>query len=330
MLRLFQSTNPFSFLLLLIYAVGVNAHALMHPVAVHDHTYSYISNWLLLSVLHIDALPLQLLHILQLALVTGTGIWLSMLMQKYKLISKPSLVPAVTFVLLCSFFPDILNSVPEILCGLITIRILFSVFSAYNKQRCDLTYFDAALLSGLAVLLYPPSGILLLFSMLALLRMRSTTFREFMIYIIGVCTVAWLTGTALFWVGELETFRNSWQEQWHYFMDPAALLTTPLIVKTSLIGLVFFMALILYFEKISSNLIQIRRYMTVFLWLFLASLLALGFGATLHEGSYYLLCIPVAMVISYYLFHSKQVLYTEGAHATLLIATILMQYITFA
>lgn len=299
----------------------------MHMGA-YAHPYTYTTA-LLLTWVPVEDLPAAVYGSLQLVLICITGLFLSTLMQRYKLISKPSMIPAMSFVLLCSFFPSTLQAFPEIWVGLLILLIVQKIFAAYNKQRCDMTYFDVALLSGIATLIYFPAIILCLFSILGMLRMRSTSAREFLIYLCGLLTVVWLTGTILFWFVTVDDFLASWQLQFHYFTDPATFFTTNMIIKLSVIGVAFIMALLLYFEKLSTNLIQLRRYMTVFVWLFLLLGAVLGLGIGVYEQAIYPLLIPVSMVIGYYFFHSKQPAYTESVHGALLLTTILLQYVTF-
>jgi len=329
MLRLFQSTGPLQFVLLLMYSALVHMHGLLYPPTWPEQMHTFLSHWLLDEHNDLQQIPVFYVALVQLILITATGLALSTLMQRFKLVNKPTLLPAMTFVLLCSFFPGHLLALPEVWSGLLILAILFKVFSAYNKQRCDMTYFDAGALSVLATLIYWPSAILLVFSMLAMLRMRSTTFREFVIYLTGVITPVFLLGTLVFWFGGPEALRDLQMPALSFFRGQAELFSTTVIVKVSLIGAVLILALLLFAEKISSNLIQIRRYMSVTIWLLLAGIAALGTAFPAAESAFYPLLLPAAMVISYYFFHSRQLLYTEGAHAGLLIATIILQYITF-
>lgn len=329
MLRLFQNTGPLSFLLLLVYTGIVHAHHLFTPVFQADTTYNYVSMFLFVQVLHLHLAPALLTELVLLVLITATGFMLSIAMQRFKLINKPSLIPAVTFVLFTSFFPGILFAIPEVLCGIIVVVILLKIFNAYNKQHTDMTYFDAGALSAICTLLYWPAVVLLLLSILGLFRMRSTSFREFIIYLTGILIIGFLTGTCLFWFNSLQLFLDTHPFQFAFFDQSELTFTTMRIIKLALIGLVCMMALVVYIDKMSSNLIQIRRYQVVTLWLFLAGILASGLAPAGTDGGWYLVLIPGSMITGYYFFHSKQVLYTELAHAILFVATIIMQYITF-
>lgn len=329
MLRFFQNTGPLSFLLLLIYTGIVHAHHVLTPFNLSDASYSYLSRLLFIDGLHLQQAPHLVTALVLLVFMTATGFMLSIAMQRYKLINKPSLIPAVTFVLFTSFFPGLVYAIPEIACGIIVVIILFKIFSAYNKQHTDMTYFDTGALSAICTLLYWPAVVLLLLSILGLFRMRSTSFREFIIYVTGVLIIVFLTGTGLFWFDHLQVFLETHPFTSTFFDQPELTFTTMQLIKLSLIGIVCMMSMVVYMNKMSSNLIQIRRYQVVILWMFLAGMLAAGLAPAGTDGAWYYLLIPGSMITGYYFFHSKHVLYTESAHAVLFVATIIMQYITF-
>lgn len=329
MLRLFQNTGPLSFLLLLVYTGIVHAHHIFAPPGQDNIYFSFLSDLLFVDALHVLDLPTLILGIILLVFVTATGFIVSLTMQRFKLINRPSLIPAVTYILFTSFFPALLYSVPEIMCGLIVLLILHKIFAAYNKQHSDMTYFDCGALSVIAALLYWPCIILLLYSILGLFRMRSTSFREFIIYLTGILTITFLTGTGLFWFDMLDDFLATKPFQLTFFDQPEVTFTTMRIIKLALIGLVTIMALLVYIDKMSSNLIQLRRYQVGILWLLLGGIVVAGLALPGTDSAWYILLIPASMITGYYFYHSKQTLYTESAHGVLFVATIIMQYITF-
>jgi len=307
----------------------VFSHNLFFPAPITAASHGVLSDGIW-QLLRIDSWPLLAIELLQSILMLTTGILISFMMQKFKLINKTTLMPAAVFVLICSYFPEMRIHIAETLCGLCLIILLYKIFGAYNKQRADMVYFDAAIISAIASLIYFPAVIFFFFSLFGLLRMRSTSFREFIIYLSGWLTVAFLLGTYIFWNGSWEAWFASWEVQMHFISGIGELMNATIIAKLSLIGLVFIVTLIFYFDRLSANLIQIRKYMGVFMLLFLFCLVTACLGIGMDEGSLYLLWVPVTVVISYYFFHFKQLWYSEGMHAALLLGTFLFQYLTFA
>lgn len=330
MLRIFQQSNPLSLLLLIIFTALINLKWILHPVDISLQEYSYIGNIIFNNWLHTGNWPSSILVIIHITLVLLTGILLCFLMQQFKIITKASLIPAVVFIVLCSFFQDFFYSTPELICGIILLFLLFKIFGIYNKSKADMTYFDVGLLSGLMSLLYFPAAVFCLFGILSLFRIRSTSFREFFIYMTGLTVSYFLACTALFWFDVLPQFA---EKQFHF----AQLLQVSKgafgvlsIVKISLIGTVFITALIFFSNRFSTNLIQVRKYLSAFVWLFIFSTACLFLNIPLHEGALYFEMIAVSVFISYYFYHSKNKLAPELIYLGLVGATLLFQYINFA
>ncbi|MFI5172915.1 MAG: hypothetical protein ACHQFW_11020, partial [Chitinophagales bacterium] len=168
-----------------------------------------------------------------------------------------------------------------------------------------------------------------LYSLLALVRIRTTTFREFILFVTGILLIYFLSGTMLFWFDLLPQFFEN------YFYFPTSienitvLFTTETIIKFILIGIVLIISLIFYSNKFSSNLIQVRRYLGSFIILFIFSLLSILLNKYPGESALYFLFITSAIFISYYFFHSPNQAPPELMHMGLLGATVIFQYINF-
>lgn len=330
MLRIFQSSNPLTLLLLILYAVLVNLKWLIYPAPAELHTYSYISNIIFNKWLQLPQLPVYIVLILHIAIIVVTGILICFLMQQFKIITKPSLIPAAIFITICSIFPAILFSSPEILCGILLVWILFKTFSIYNKTKADMAYFDVGLMSSLMSLLYFPAIVFCFFGIITLFRMRSTSFRDFFIYMVGIVLGYFLIGTVVFWFDLLPEFAKA------QFVLPKGILISEIsfsvitIVKLSIIGIIFITALIFLSNKFSVNLIQVRKYLGAFVWLFVFAIASCFLNYPLQEYALFPVLLAVSLFISYYFYHSKNRLAAELMFLTLIGTTLIFQYINFA
>lgn len=330
MLRIFQSSNPLSLLLLIAYAALVNLKWILHPELITMHEMSFVSTIIFIQWLHIEQLPKYIVIICNLALIITTGIVSSFLMQQYKLITKASLIPAATFITLCSLFPENLLNPPEIISGLVLIWIFFKIFSTYNKTKVSMAYFDVGLLSGIISLLFYPAIVLLFFGIIALFRMRSTSLRDFFNYCLGYLLCYFLVATLMFWFDLLPQFAGSHFKLPFAVQPNAEMLTILASVKLGLVGLVAIAAIIFFVDKMSTNLIQIRKYQGVAVWFFMFALLIFSFNLPFQAISLYHLILAVSLFVSYYFYHFKNRLVTDIVFLTLLGTTLLFQYINFA
>ena len=329
MLRLFQSSNPVSLILLIIYAALVNLKFFLGGIPTSEISYYFIGDLLFNQWIPLNKLPQTVVPFFNLACIVTQAVLISMLMQGSKVNTKPSLLPALVFILLCSFFPDMLLNTPAVLSGFFLIWILFKIFSAYNKPKADTIYFDTGLLNGFVSLLFFPALVFSLYSLLAIIRMRSITFREFVLFLSGFMVIYFLAATAFFWFDLLPEF---WEKQFHFVPDLTKLsnfFSTIVIVKLVLIGIALIISLLFYSNKFTSNLIQVRKYLGSFVSFFLFGILAFLFNSNADFGGLYFLMMGTSFFISYYFFHSKNRMTPEIIHITLLGATILFQYINF-
>lgn len=330
MLRIFQSSNPLTLLLLILYAVLVNLKWIIAPEAIEINSYGYISNIVFNNWLNMQQLPVSVVLIIHLGIIVVTGILSCFLMQQFKIITKPSLIPAAVFITICSLFPAILFSSPELLCGLIIVWMLFKVFIIYNKVKADMAYFDVGLMGGLISLFYFPATVFCFFGIIVLFSMRSTSFRDFFIYLIGVFLGYFLIGTALFWFDLLPDFVAAQFTLPNGISFQGSSFSANTIVKLSIVGIVFIVAIIFLGNRFSANLIQVRKYLAAFVWLLMFTLAACFLNYPIQENALYLLLLSISLFVSYYFYHSKNRFASEIMFLTLISTTLIFQYINFA
>ncbi len=283
----------------------------------------------MIDVLHTNHFAPIILPLINLIFLITQAVLISMLLQGNKITTRPTLIPASVFILLCSFFPDMLYNTPAILCGFFLIWILFKIFSAYNKPKADMIYFDTGLLNAISSILYFPSLIFSIYSLLALIRMRSITLRECVLFLSGFFVIYFLSLTALFWFDLLPEF---WQSQFNFNLSQEHILqffSAIVVVKCCLIGGVLIVALIFYSNRFSTNLIQVRKYLGSFISFFLFGLTAIFLQKQTQSAGLYSALIGCSIFISYYFFHSKNRTPPEIMHFALLGFTFLFQYINF-
>lgn len=329
MLKFFHQSNPITLLLLIVFTTLINLKWIIDPSLLIPHHYSFIGDMIFNNWLHISAWPAVLVTVIHIGLIMSTGILLSFLLQQFKIITKASLVPAVVFVTLSSIFPDFIYSAPEIICGILLVFILFKIFGVYNKSKSDMTYFDVGLLSGIMSLLYFPAIVFCFFGILSLFRIRSTSFREFFVYCLGIILSYFLAVTTLFWFDLLPEFANAQSSIPENFNRAAASFGIITIVKLSVVGMVFIPSLVFFSNRFSTNLIQVRKYLSAFVYLLIFSTACMFLNIPLHDGALYFVIIAASVFVSYYFYHSKNRLAPELLFLALTGTTLIFQYINF-
>ncbi len=328
MLRLFQSSNPLSILFYFIYAFGLQLHMILHPAAIADFHPALTGHLLFENVFHVQNASPVLIAGIQACLIALQGILISVVVQSNKIIQKSSLIPAAVFVAIVSWFPEMQLLSPQIIAAFLLTPVLFKIFGTYNKTKIDSVIFDTGLISATASLFFYPAIVFCAFSIFAIFRLRSTSFREFLVYATGVFCIYFLALTAFFWFDLLPEFSK--QFYLPESLPSAELIMSPVyIVRLALIGSVFITAIWMMADKFSSNIVQIRKYFGTFTNLLIFSILILPFCEQITIADLYFMFIPLTVFIAYYFAQTKQQLYAEFIFWGMLGTAILFQYSNF-
>ena len=102
---------------------------------------------------------------------------------------------------------------PGFLAAVVLFLGLVSIFNVYGKTRYLANLFNAGLVFGLAVILYPPYLVMLPLFLLAIARMKQPLLRDFITLILGLLAVIWLYSGILLVSGD---FAYQWisVKQW--------------------------------------------------------------------------------------------------------------------
>jgi len=328
LLKLFNSSNPFTLFLFLVYSVAIHFHLFLNP-GQFSSTYALAFDKIFMQLLHLHELPVLWLVVIHIAIVSLQGILISFLVQSNKILQKPSLVPAVVFVLITNIFHDIPAFSPEIISALIFTWALFKIFSTYNKTKIDSLLFDIGLIVAVSTLLFYPAAVFIGYAIAAVIRLRATSFREFLVLISGIAVICFLTATALFWFDILPVATAQLYIPTR-LPDMKPIFSPVHIAEFSILGIVLMMALWFTGERFSSNIVQTRKYIGSFISLLLVACTVPLFSEHPAISNCYFLFIPASVIISYYLVQTKNQLYAELIFMSMLVAAIIFQTVNFA
>ena len=328
MLRLFQSSNPFSIVFYFIFSVAMQLHLILHPASIAGFNHTLTGHLFFENLLHIQNANIYLITGIHILIISLEGILISLVVQRNKIIQKSSLIPAAVFVVITSWFPEIQLISPQIITAFLITPVLFKIFSTYNKTKIDSTIFDTGLITTVASLFFYPAIVFCAFSIFAIFRLRSTSFREFLVYLSGVFVIYFLTLTTFFWFDLLPEFAQ--QFYLPHSLPSVELIMSPVyLVRLILLGIVFITSVWLMGDKFSSNTVQIRKYFGSFINLFVFSILILAFCEQITITDLYFLFIPVTVFIAWYFAQTKQRLYAEFIFWGMIGTAIIFQYSNF-
>lgn len=328
MLRIFQNITPVSLFFLLLYFAGLSIDVWIDPPEADFTAYTFITEKLLNDWTTLAHLSSTVLISISLASIFLQGIAVCYLMSAFKMIQKPSLIPAVMFYLFCFLFHDYGNFFPFLLFHFLNILLLIKLFSIYNKPKAIADIFDAGMLFSILLLLCFPALILIVFILIAIFNLRSSTFKEVSVLFIAFILIYFLAATVFYWYDVLPQFPDQFQLKIPVSINISSW-GPVLIVKLFLAVILIFLSYIFVRAKYSSMLIQVRKYYkNLFIYLLFCVAMILTTGEP-NIRSVFWAMLPASVFTGYYFIHLKNRDTAEILHLSFLGTVLIFQYINF-
>lgn len=329
MLKILQNLTPLSLFFLLLYFAGLSVHVILQPFSVSSFYTTPAAELVFNEWAGFQNMTPIILRIIVLSSVFVQGLLVCYLLQSFKITSGFSLIPAAVYYLFCFLFNMAEAYHPLILINFLFIILIALLLNMYNKVKIDTAFFNAGLLLTLITLLFFPAAVVIIFCLYAFGKLRSTVFREILVFFSACIVIFFLVATAFFWFDSLPLFV-------HQFPIPrnfTALQIPPdiiLIVKLFLLSVLLIVSFVFLNTKYSSVLIQIRKYFSCFIAYGFIIVLAACVATPFALQNFYPLLLPVSVIAGYFFMNLKNREAAEIVHLALLGIVLLFQYINFA
>jgi len=250
---------------------------------------------------------------------------LNFLVDRHKLLSTYTSLPALCYVLLVSLFNTHLYLSPPFLANFAILIALGRIYSSYNTQSFTQP-FDMGFAIGIASLFYLPAIILTAFVLLALNIVRVFNWRQSILCIIGVIIPYFLAGTYFFVTDQLSEFLVSQFGSITTATTTLGINYLEIIIKgTTVLGIIF-MALYFFQSQFFKSIVKIRKLLTILMYLLSVSVLTFLFIEQFSLAPMALLLIPLAVFLAYSLFEIERYTIAESIHITILLVLLFFQY----
>lgn len=191
------------------------------------------------------------------------------LADEYRLLNDRTWLPGLFYALVAACMPGFLFLSPPLIAATFVPLVLRRIFKAYNQPKATALVFDAAFWVAVAALFYPPAIFLLIAVYFGMGIMRSYSFRERMVSLVGVFTALFLAWLWYFWTD------RGW-EFWHIqFGEPFGMYDfddfkpdTAMMLKASLFVVFLLTVVLSYGTYTSRKLIQTQKCVSVLYWFF--------------------------------------------------------------
>lgn len=218
MFRWLKTGNPYNVLLLLIYAIVIKYHFLLHASApaLQPSADGWLYPFLVNLLQHQAGLSDTGFSIIAFIILFLEAILLNSIVNRFRILNGNNYFPAFCFLLFSSFFKEWNVFSAPLITNLLVLAILFQSFQLYNTDQSRSKSFSLGFLSGLASLLYMPLLGLLLLVWIALLLTRPFRPAEWILAIMGILCPYYFLITILFLAGSLPLLSGMRYPQFGY------------------------------------------------------------------------------------------------------------------
>jgi hypothetical protein len=230
--------------------------------------------------------------VLTFLLLFSQAMQLNKLINDHRMTQRATYLPAASYLLLTSLFPEWNFFSAPLLVNSFVLFIFILLFKLYNQSNIKAGVFNIGLATGLCAFIFFPSIILFGWLLLGLLVLRTFRINEWLICFLGV-----LTPFYFYFAWILYTSPNNWTKAITSFQVS---LTDPGISQWSLISVILFVVPFLiggYFVQVNLRkmLIQVRKnWSLVFIYILFAMFIPfLNTGKTNFQN-WMFLAVPFA------------------------------------
>lgn len=300
LIRFFKNNNPSSFIILPLFAVVL-----------------WINGFF--SFLFIPTF-------LALLLIVSEAFLLNYVVNKYEILTKPSFLPALFYIVFMSNDSAMLTLHPLLFASIFIILAIYKLVSSYQKDTAFSNAFDAGVLFSVSTLFYFPGIVFLPLLGIGFILFRPFIWREWVISLFGVLVPYLFVFTYYFWNDmtdyrlDVNIFVQGFREQpkWDssksfYFMAGVS----------ALIILFSFRKLFTGFPEASQ---KNKKGVLLLLWFFAFAMLSISITPTTSIQRFSALAIPASVFCAGYFLKIKKEWWAELLFMLLLASVFINQF----
>ncbi|MEO6166859.1 MAG: hypothetical protein ABIO46_11240 [Chitinophagales bacterium] len=327
MVSIFRSYHPAVIFMLLLYAVLLRMVLFIQPI-----TFEIPQNTNLLSQFTYKALAAFIgdrnfiFHIMGTALVFFQALYFNYLVNYYRIMSKSSYLPAFSFILVSSLFVEFTLLTSSLIANTFLLFALAKIFAWYKKDKVTGAVFDTAFLISIASLFFFPYIVFFLFVLTSLTVLRPFSLREYLIAAIGLLLPYYFIGVYFFWIGLLPEFLHSLViSELRFNAQVMERSTRILTVGIPVLAVIAWTALYIQ-ANLFRMVVQVRNYLIVVVWFFIAGILSLLIQFTGELGHFVWLSIPAGLAFAFFFAEFRRKAIVEIVHLFLILAILFFQF----
>lgn len=261
MVSLFKDRSPATIFWLIILSIIVHSHffAADPPLYARDTEgvlSAFVNNYL------VQLAPSSLIFVYH-AIVILQSLRLNHLFTDHRMYSKVNYLPAMVYILLTGLFTEWSSLTPALIMNTFLIWFFAQTVRLYNSHNPKTLLFNIGLLTGVTVIMYHPSALLVPVAFFALMILRPFIITEWLVLVMGVIFPFYLLTSYLYLTDQLLSIKNyipTWQLNLPHIKNTIIFfITIAIIVIIVLIGIFYWQ------QEKRRLLIQVRKNWVVLL-----------------------------------------------------------------
>lgn len=264
MVALFKNRSPAAIVWLLILSIIVHSHFFVDTPAVHiTNADGMLSTFLKHYNAVLASGPAVFIYH---ALVILQSLRLNHLFTDHRMYSKVNYMPAMVYILLTGVFIEWGSLTPALIVNTILIWFFAKTIRLYNTPNPKTLLFNIGLLTGVTIILYHPSALLIPVAFFALMILRPFVITEWLVLLMGIIFPFYLLASYLYLTDNIQSLKN-YIPLWHINL-PDVQNKIVFFITLAAIIIVLLTGLFYWQQENRRLLIQVRKNWVVLLAMF--------------------------------------------------------------
>jgi hypothetical protein len=329
MINVFRSYNPINILWLAILLFALRLGYAWQAPAQIEFTYLEPFARILVAGAYKYLLDAPVNLFLAGVLVFIQAILLNQLVNQYNLLSKPSFLPALMYIVLSGLFTPFLVLSPPLICNFLVIWMLHKLFSLYSKgDDAKSATYDMGMIVAIGSLIYFPFIFFFLIVWAALIIFRPFNWREWVSCIMGYATIFFFLAVFYYLKGDLPVFDTIWTPLANKFPSSIHINYYNYLVLIPVI-IIFILSVFMIRQVFFRSYVQIRKSFQLLFILFFIAGVSFYTKAQFNLNHFILCAIPAAVFFAYYFLYANVRWFYESLFFLLLVSIVYFQFNTF-
>lgn len=201
MIAIFKQKSPGNVAVLFLFGLLLKLPLFLHPKQIVARPIDgRLYQWL------IARFPTEhfiLYSLIAFALLYIQALMINFLVNEYRLIAKPTYLPAMAYILITSLMPEWNNLSSPLLANTFIIWMFIYLFKLYNSGNANAQVYNIGLLAGITSYIYFPSAAFIVCVLLGLMILKPFRINEIILFFLGCLTPYYFHAVYLFLFSQL-------------------------------------------------------------------------------------------------------------------------------